>query len=71
MTNSSYHIIRKALIDQRNLVARSPEAAARLIDDLGIRSLLIKNEDSCNTPVAVAKRTAIKKAAAKKKTTAR
>lgn len=71
MTNASYHIIRQALIDQRNLVAQSPEAAARLIDSLGIRSLLIKDEDSHSKRRAVIRRTAVKKATAKEKTTAK
>lgn len=45
MTNTSYHIIRKALIDQRNRVAHSPKEATKLIDDLGIRHILVNDGD--------------------------
>lgn len=77
MTNTSYHIIRKALIDQRNRVAHSPEEATKLIDDLGIRHILITNVDENVTSKQsvkkfapkkepVAKRTVTKKSVAKK-----
>ena len=66
MTTASYHIIRKALIDQRNLVAQSPEEATKLIDDLGIRSILITDGDGNKTTKPVAKKAATKKNAATK-----
>jgi hypothetical protein len=72
MTNTSYHIIRKALIDQRNRVAHSPQEATKLIDDLGIRHILITDEDGdvtsrpSVTKAAPKKKLAAKKVAAKK-----
>ncbi|MEI3797737.1 MULTISPECIES: hypothetical protein [unclassified Chitinophaga] len=64
MTSASYHIIRKALIDQRNLVAQSQEEATKLIDDLGIRSILITDGDGNKTTKPAAKKAAAKKKAA-------
>lgn len=66
MTNTSYHIIRKALIDQRNRVAHSPEEATKLIDDLGIRHILTTDGDGNVTSRPSVIKTVAKKAAGKK-----
>lgn len=71
MTTTSYHIIRRALIDQRNRVAHSPQEATKLIDDLGIRNILITDGDGSVTTRPADKKAAAKKAAPKKKAAAK
>lgn len=66
MTNTSYHIIRKALIDQRIRVAHSPQEATKLIDDLGIRHILITDMDE-----NVISKSSVKKFAPKKQLVAK
>lgn len=71
MTNTSYHIIRKALIDQRNRVAHSPEEATKLIDDLGIRHILIASVDENVTSKKSIRKFAPKKQLGAKKNAAK
>lgn len=56
MTDATYQILCNALIEQRKRVSESREEAAKLLDELGIRHLLI--------PIS-GKKTASKKATKK------
>ena len=59
MTNHSYKIIRKALIEQKKRVAASPKEATKLINDLGIRHIIVGGKITTRS---------VKKAPAKKGT---
>lgn len=64
MTDATYQIICNALIEQRKRVSQSPEEAAKLIDDLGIRHLLIPMDP--NTRKKTVSRKATRKSVSKK-----
>lgn len=57
-----YKQIKDALIKQRADIMASPEFASKLIDDLGIRDLLVPKVKKSGTK-AVAKKAVFKKAA--------
>ncbi|WP_217605224.1 hypothetical protein [Chitinophaga sp. GbtcB8] len=64
MTHASYNIIRKALIAQRKRVASSPAEATKLINDLGIRDIIIKDGNDSHVS-RVVKKVAPRKVAAR------
>ncbi|WP_295119327.1 hypothetical protein [uncultured Chitinophaga sp.] len=69
MTDKAYKALKKALQERLRLVKSSPAEASRVIDELGIRHLLVKKTDEVRQPIvrksqkAISKKTASKKAA--------
>lgn len=66
MTTTTYHRIKALLMEQRRQISNSPKAAAQLLDELGIRDLLVQVSPKNNTiGKTVAPKTAHKKSVAK------
>ncbi len=64
MTVIAFNRIKAALVAQRNLIARSPEAAKNLINDLGIRDILVELPPRKTTPVTSSPKKRVAKKAA-------